>query len=47
MVPLNKSMDWLETTVDWFATTVKWYIVIAGGTAVIVIALFLWNAFFD
>ena len=44
---LNKSMDRLESTVDRFTTTVKWYIVIAGGTAVIVIALLLWNAFFN
>lgn len=44
---LNKSMDRLENTVDRFTTTMKWYIVIAGGTAVIVIALLLWNAFFD
>ena len=43
---LNESMDRLENTVDRFTTTVKWYIVIAGGTAVIVIALLLWNAFF-
>ena len=43
----NKSMDRLENTVDRFTTTVKWYIVIAGGTAVLVIALLLWNAFFD
>ena len=44
---LNKSMDRLENTVDRFTTTVKWYIAIAGGTAVIVIALLLWNTFFD
>ena len=44
---LNKSMDRLENTVDRFTTTVKWYILISGGTAVIVIALLLWNAFFD
>ena len=44
---LDKSMDRLENTVDRFTTTVKWYIVIAGGTAVIVIALLLWNVFFD
>ena len=44
---VNKSMDRLENTVDRFTATVKWYIVIAGGTAVIVIALLLWNAFFD
>ena len=44
---LNESMDRLENSVDRFTTTVKWYIVIAGGTAVIVIALLLWNVFFD
>ena len=44
---VNESMDRLENTVDRFTTTVKWYIVIAGGTAVIVIALLLWNVFFD
>ena len=43
----NKSMDRLENTVNRFTTAVKWYIVIAGGTAVLVIALLLWNAFFD
>ena len=44
---LNESMDRLENSVDRFTTTVKWYIVIAGGTAVVVIALLLWNVFFD
>ena len=44
---LNKSMDRLENTVDRFTSTVRWYILIAGGTAVLVIALLLWNAFFD
>ena len=44
---LNESMDRLENTVDRFTTTVKWYIVIAGGTALLVIALLLWNVFFD
>jgi hypothetical protein len=43
----NESMDRLENTVDRFTTTVRWYIVIAGGTAVLVIALLLWNAFFN
>ena len=43
----NKSMDRLENSVDRFTTTVKWYIVIAGGTAVVAIALLLWNAFFN
>lgn len=43
----NESMDRLENTVDRFTATVKWYIVIAGGTAVLVIALLVWNAFFD
>lgn len=42
----NESMDRLENTVDRFTTAVKWYIAIAGGTAVIVIALLLWNVFF-
>ena len=44
---LNESMDRLENSVDRFTTTVKWYIAIAGGTAVVVIALLLWNIFFD
>ena len=43
----NKSIDRLENSVDRFTTTVKWYIVIAGGTAVVAIALLLWNAFFN
>ena len=44
---LNESMDRLENSVDRFTTTMKWYIVIAGGTAVVVIALLLWSVFFD
>ena len=44
---LNESMDRLENLVDRFTTTMKWYIAIAGGTAVVVIALLLWNVFFD
>ncbi len=44
---MKESMDRLENTVDRFTSTVKWYIVIAGGTAVLVIALLLWNAFFN
>ena len=44
---LNESMGRLENSVDRFTTTVKWYIVIAGGTAIVVIALLLWNVFFD
>ena len=44
---LNESMDRLENSVDRFTTTVKWYIVIAGGTAIVVIALLLWSVFFD
>jgi len=44
---LNESMDRLENSVDRFTTAVKWYIAIAGGTAVVVIALLLWNVFFD
>ena len=43
---VNKSMDRLEDSVDRFTTTVKWYIVIAGGTAALVIALLLWDVFF-
>lgn len=43
---LNDSMDRLENTVDRFTTTMKWYIVIAGGTAVAVILLLLWDVFF-
>ena len=43
----SESMDRLENSVDRFTTTVKWYMVIAGGTAVLVIALLLWNVFFD
>lgn len=44
---LNKSMDQLENTVDRFTAKVRWYILITGGTAVLVIALLLWNAFFE
>ena len=44
---LNESMDRLENSVDRFTTTMKWYIVIAGGTAVVVIALLLWSVFFN
>ena len=44
---LNDSMDRLENTVDRFTTTMKWYIVIAGGTAVAVILLLLWDVFFN
>ena len=44
---LNESMDRLENTVDRFTSTVRWYILIVGGTAALVIALLLWNAFFD
>ena len=44
---LNKSMDRLENTVDRFTAKVRWYILIVGGTAVVAIALLLWNAFFN
>ena len=43
----SESMDRLENSVNRFTTTVKWYIAIAGGTAIVVIALLLWNVFFD
>ena len=43
---LDESMDRLENTVDRFTTMMKWHLVIAGGTALLVIALVLWDAFF-
>ena len=43
---LDESMDRLENTVDRFATTMKWYLVIAGGTALLVIVFLLWDVFF-